>query len=608
MPFVKSFDRDQLYMTSLEMQVDPDSLVRIIDAFVDSLDLTELGFTHTAPSSEGRPTYHPGSLLKLYIYGHRNNLRSSRRLAKACRINLEMKWLVKGAEPDFRTISDFRKDNHDKLKDVLMMFNKRFSDIMKGYASVDGTKIAACNSKNNNFTASKLDDRIKWLENHIDDYMRQMDQLDKAEGQEEDPKGVLTREQLEAKLKEARERLEKYQAYREYMEQNDLSQVSLTDVDSRLMKNRNGFTVSHNVQAAVDSETHMIRDFKVSSDPADYGKLEESLHDIKEQMPEQVLEAVADKGYQSEEDMARCLENGIIPNVIPPEGQDEFKISIPYEKAEDLHPESTDPSELSKCLHAGVVPDAYRDAITAVEIEEKEVPVKQDPEGISKSPFQDEEEMLAKAAEGFFVRDPEHNIVYCPAGETLRQNTVTRRDTIRYINKTACRHCPFRNQCHNTKKGFKEIEFRKDEFIKPNGIWIKASGGKPEFHKRRVEKEKRMMVTLTLRPDRKKTVNRMCLSEHPFGTIKRSQDSSYFLLRGNAKVTGEFALFSLAYNLQRAVNLLGFDEVLRRMKEYSSFIFSFLRGYRQNQCTKVSGNRSNNHKTESMFVCCTPGV
>lgn len=143
---------------------------------------------------------------------------------------------------------------------------------------------------------------------------------------------------------------------------------------------------------------------------------------------------------------------------------------------------------------------------------------------------------------------------------------VTKKDRIRYINKLACRRCPYRYKCYKGRKGYKEVEFNKDEFIKPNGLWQKAEGKKPVFKKRRVQKETRKMVTITLVPDRQKMVNRMCLSEHPFGSIKRFQDSSYFLLKGNRKVTGEFALFSLSYNIQRATNLLGFKEVLKKMK------------------------------------------
>ena len=572
MPYIAEINRYQVEMLSLDMQVDQDSTARIIDVFVDSLDLDSLGFKHATPSKEGRPAYPPASMLKLYIYGHRNNIRSSRRLQRACHVNIELKWLMKGAEPDFRTISDFRKDHCDKLKSIFLEFNKRFSDLMTGYYSVDGSKFNASNSKDNNFTSNKLDDRIEWLKEHIAEFLRQMDQKDK----EEEASGTLTAEELERKLKDARERLEKYQSYREYMEQNNLSQISLSDIDSRLMKNRNGFSVSHNTQTAVESNTHMIADYQVTSSPTDYGQLESTLHELKKDNPDKVIEATADKGYQSEEDMAKCLENGIKPHVNLPDGQDTYEVNIPHEEAEETNPESTDPEEISKCLHAGIIPDAYKDVIESAVVSEKDVRVVDETDEVPQSPFQDDEEMKEKAAEGFFVRDPVSNKVICPAGETLRQSYVTKQDKIRYTNKFACKNCPYIDKCYHGKKGFKEVDFYKDEFIKPNGNWMKASGQEPVFTKRNIKREKRKIVTLILRPDREKLANRMCLSEHPFGTIKRAMDSSYFLLRGNGKITGEFALFSIGYNLQRAINLLGFEEVMRRMSSYFYLFFRFL--------------------------------
>lgn len=572
MPYVKSDDRYQIKMNSLDMMVDEESMARIIDAFVDSLDLEELGFKFSSPTPEGRPPYPPQALLKLYLYGYRNRIRSSRRLQEACHVNIEVKWLMSNLEPDFRTISNFRKDHHQILKNVFLDFNKRFADLMNGFVSVDGTKINAWNSKDNNFTLSKLDDRISWLKGHIEEYLRQMEQIDN----EEVLPGTLSKEEIEKKCEEAKERLELYQEYMKYMEENNLTQISRTDVDSRLMKNRNGFTVSHNVQSVVDSSTHMIADFNVTSSPTDYGQLGAALEGMKEQNPEKILEAVADKGYQSPEDMARCLENGIIPNVILPDGQDTYEIDIAYEENNDLHPESTEAKDLKDCLHAGVIPDAYKDVIPEIHVFEKEVPVESPTKEIPISPFSSEEEMREKAAEGFFVRDPVKNIVICSAGEILRQSSVTKTDRIRYINKQACRRCPFRDICYHGKKGFKEVEFNKDEFVKPNGNWQKAHGQVPEFHKSKKETEVRKVVTIVLRPDRTKMEQRKCLSEHPFGTIKRALDSSYFLLRGNAKITGEFALFSLAYNMKRALNLLGFKEMMRRMVGNSLFLLIFI--------------------------------
>ena len=129
----------------------------------------------------------------------------------------------------------------------------------------------------------------------------------------------------------------------------------------------------------------------------------------------------------------------------------------------------------------------------------------------------------------------------------------------------ACRNCPVRDKCCKGHKGFKEVEFNKDEFVKPNGNWLKSKGIQPKWNSTKVKKELQKIVKIILRPDKKKMANRMCLSEHPFGTIKRTLGLNYFLLRGNKKAIAEFSLFALSYNIQRIVNHLGFDKVMVRM-------------------------------------------
>ena len=317
MHYVKAFDRNQMMMTTWDSMVDPESTARLIDAFVNSLNLSEYGIKEMA--SEGRPAYDPRSLFKLYIYGSDNGIRSSRKLAKSCKVNVEVKWMLGGVEPDFRTISDFRKDNIDSLKKVFHEFNKRLSGAVEwGFVSVDGSKFAACNSKDNNFTKNKLDDRIKWLNCHIEEYLRILDDADRQEDWAEDPE-KLTKELIEEKLREARERLVKYESYRKIMEESGQPQMSLTDADAKLMKSRNGFAVAYNPQTAVDSETHLIRDFQMTNRVTDHGLLESTLHEVGRET-DGIIEAVADMGYQSSEDMVRCLEEGIIPHVITGDG------------------------------------------------------------------------------------------------------------------------------------------------------------------------------------------------------------------------------------------------------------------------------------------------
>ena len=566
MPYVSTFNRNQMMMCSWDSFVDPESIARLIDAFVNSLDLTKYEVKEAA--KEGRPAYDPKGMYKLYIYGNRKGIRSSRKLAESCKVNLEVKWMLGGVEPDFRTISDFRKDNIDSLKDIFHEFNRRISGAVEwGFSSVDGSKFLANNSKDSNFTKNKLDDRIKWLNAHTDEYPRILKEMDEQEELEEIPE-KLTREVVEAKLKEAQERLARYESYQKLMEETGASQLSLTDADARLMKNKNGFAVAYNPQTAVDSETHLIRNFKMTNQVTDHGMLNPTMEEIREETQDEILEVVADKGYENEEDMIKCLENGMIPHVILDDGKDGYELEISYEEAEaDIT--STKPEELKKSLHAGKIPEAYKDVISDMEVKEVRRKVKEDLADIEKSEaiYGTPEEMLVRAKEGYFVRDPERNLVYCPEGEVLRQKCIKKNGNIRYANKNACKHCRNRNKCYKGKGEWKEIDFTKDTLEKPCKEWLKAEGKECENAKQAVKGhfEKVKVVKFFLKPSFEKMSQRMCLSEHPFGTIKRAMGATYFLLKGLRKVTGEFALFCLGYNMERAKNLLGFEKMMQLM-------------------------------------------
>ena len=568
MPYITGFDRNQMMMCSWDAFVDEHSIARIIDAFVDSLDLKDIGIREAA--DEGRPPYDPKSLFKLYIYGCRKGIRSSRKLAESCRVNLEVKWMIGGVEPDHRTISDFRKDNISSLKKVFHEFNKRISSSVEwGFVSVDGSKFQANNSKDNNFTKNKIDDRIKWLNGHTDEYLRMLNDFDEQEDLDDDTK--LTKELIEKKLKEAKERLARYEEYQKLMEKSGATQMSLTDADAKLMKSKNGFMVAFNPQTAVDSNTHLIRDYQMTNQVTDHGLLNSTLSDISKENPDEILEVVADKGYEQAEDMVKCLEEGIIPHVITDDGKDGYELEVTFEES-DGDVSSTTPEELKKCLHSGKIPEAYKDVITEIEVKEVRcfVPDKKEDEK-PKSPYGTEEEMIARAKEGYFVRDPERNVVYCPMGEILRQKSIKPNGYIRYANKNACKHCPNRNKCFKGKNEWKEIDFTKDSLEKPCKDWLKSEGKDDEARDKRKKSsghyEMRKIVRFFLKPNVEKTSQRMCLSEHPFGTIKRAVGATHFLLRGKEKVDGEFALLCLGYNIERAKNLLGFDKLMEIMVE-----------------------------------------
>ena len=577
MPYInKPIDRSQMMFTTFDELVEPDSTARVIDYFIDHVDLGEMGFRNTTAAAEGRPSFPPSNMAKLYLYGYRNKIRSSRKLERACKVNIEAMWLMEGLTPDFRVISDFRKDNIDCMKKLYHEFTKRVTvDLETGDVSIDGSKFKAWNSKDRNFTVHKLEERMEWIEDHTAEYLRLIEAAD-ANG--DAGEGRFTREELEKKVDELQERLEKYRGYRELMIKEGLSQLSLTDADCRLMKNKNGMDTSYNVQTAVDTETHMMMDYHMTNATTDHGQLAPTMEYLKGEHPEEVVNVVADKGYHQDEDYVECLEKGIVPNVIPDDGKDVYELEIDYVESE-CDPAGTDAAELAKCLHAGIIPEAYKGSIEDMEV----VEVRRKPDEGKKSPDVQElrrpaEEMKERAREGYFVRNPEADCVYCPGGAVLYRKSIKKNGDTRYCNKKLCRQCPYRDKCvTSTKYPWKEIDFSKDclekkaKWWEGNGPAPDDGGEEPEERGRDKKKEpgfhyeKRKVVRFKLRPNQEKMNKRKCTSEHPFGTIKRWHDSGYFLLKGMRKVDGEFALFGAAYNLSRAENMFTFEELMARV-------------------------------------------
>jgi transposase len=313
-------------------------------------------------------------------------------------------------------------------------------------------------------------------------------------------------------------------------------------------------------------------DYEVTNQVTDHGMMAPTTEGLQQENEGKILEAVADKGYDKAEDMIACLENGVIPHVVLPDGKDEYDLEMDYQEAENLHPESTDSVELKKCLHAGVIPEAYEGILKDIEIVEVRRMIRDENALKAESPYGSEEEMKVRAKEGYFVRDPERDLVYCPGGETLRKKSIKKNGVTRYANKHACFLCPYRGQCV-TDRGitkWKEVDFSKDKLERP-ARWYprddKDDSDKndpPKPPKRMFEKVK--IVRFKLRPDRKKMNQRMCLSEHPFGTLKQAMGATFFLLKGKLKTNGEFALLSMGYNLARVENLFGFWGLMQKVR------------------------------------------
>jgi len=269
--------------------------------------------------------------------------------------------------PDFRTISDFRKDNKKAITDTFRAFNRRCIDMnlfSKAFISIDGSKFRACNSKDRNLTLNKLDDRIDRLEMHMEEYLKDLDECDASEGSAL----LLDREELERKIALYKERKEQYERYRAYMEENGLSQMSLTDPEAKLMKMGDGFGVCYNIQTGVDARSHLIGGFAVTDHPTDHGLITDVASEIKSDYGTDIIESVADKGYEEKEDMARALCSGIIPNVILPNGKRDIVLEFGYTEGTitEQQRQSTDSEDIRRCLEAGVIPAVYDNILSDV--------------------------------------------------------------------------------------------------------------------------------------------------------------------------------------------------------------------------------------------------
>ena len=235
---VNGTHRDQtvLFPDAIDKYVEKENPVRFIDAFVDSLNLEKLGFKHSVPADTGRPSYNPSDLLKLYVYGYLNQVRSSRKLEKECHRNVEVMWLMKKLAPDFKTIADFRKDNVDCIKGVFKEFVYlcRSLDLYGAQlVAIDGTKFKAVNSKSNNLNEKTVALRLKQTEEKIAEYLKEMDQNDTADSAEDESVNV---DELKEKICKLEEEKQRYEQIQDQMKATGQKEVSLVDPDSRLMR------------------------------------------------------------------------------------------------------------------------------------------------------------------------------------------------------------------------------------------------------------------------------------------------------------------------------------------------------------------------------------
>ena len=312
MSFIQGTPRSEvlLFPEAIDDYVTDDNPVRFIEAFVDNLDLHELGFSRATPAPTGRPAYSPADLLKLYIYGYLNRTRSSRLLEKECSRNLELIWLMRKLRPDFKTIADFRKDNAAAIKQVCRQFTlicKRLALFGGELVAIDGSKFKAQNSKRRNFTVKKLDESIKEIDAKIESYLRQLDEADQKEAEVK----ALTSEQLKEKIQRLRTQKLNYEQMQQQLKASGESQISLTDSDSRSMKVSQGTDVCYNLQTVVDDKYKLIVEHEVTNEPTDQAQLSKMAIRAKQTLGVEELEVVADKGYYDGAEVKKCEEAGI---------------------------------------------------------------------------------------------------------------------------------------------------------------------------------------------------------------------------------------------------------------------------------------------------------
>jgi transposase len=303
MGYIEGHSRDQMLLlpASVDDYVAADNPVRFIAAFVDDLDLGELGFGRSRPKATGRPGYDPADLLKLYLYGYLNRVRSSRCLAAETARNLEVIWLLGGLRPDFRTIADFRRANRASFKPLFRSFVllcRRLDLFGRELVAVDGTRLKAVNSRKRNFTRQKLAGWIKQADERVGEYLARLDRADHAEAEAE---GAARRAAvLTAKIARMRERRERHSAMLADLVASGESQMSLTDPDARGMATQPKVGVGYNAQVAVDARHKLIVEQYVTNSGSDLGFLAQTASAAREVLGVEQIDAVADKGYYKE--------------------------------------------------------------------------------------------------------------------------------------------------------------------------------------------------------------------------------------------------------------------------------------------------------------------
>lgn len=321
--FIEGENRAQstLLPDLLDDYIAEDNPVRVIDVFVDELDLTKLGFK-TEAAETGRPGYHPGTMLKLYIYGYLNRVQSSRRLEREAGRNVELMWLLGRLAPDFKTIADFRKDNSKAIQSVCREFVvlcRKLDLFTDALIAIDGSKFKAVNNRNKNFSRAKIKLRLKQIDESIQRYLKQIATADRQETAARKDKS----QRLKDKIKKLKQEVKQLNDLESELEETEAGQISKTDPDARAMatSGRRTGIVGYNVQTAVDTEHHLIVAHEVTNTGSDRAQLAKMADKSKDALKTDEISVVADKGYYNGEEILACETSGVTTYIPKTEGQ-----------------------------------------------------------------------------------------------------------------------------------------------------------------------------------------------------------------------------------------------------------------------------------------------
>lgn len=516
--YEKGDSREQVKVISLEEMIEQDNPVRVIDAFVNSLDMIKLGIKYAQTKETGRKPKDPSDMCKLYLYCYFNGIRSSRKIERECTRNIEIMWLTDNINPHNKTISDFRKDNKKAIENLFKEFSMlcdMLGLIGKEMIAIDGSKFRASNSRRKNLTKNKVKKMIKHHEESAQKYIELLEENDKEI--DDQSLKIKTKEELKEKLQVAQKRIKELNEIAEEIEKN--GNISLTDKDSKHMSvSNNGTDISHNVQVAVDSKNHLIVAMDVTSSPVDQGQLY-NMSALAAKELEVELKEANEKPEDATQDVEKTeetkSENQIIEGI--QNGQDnEYLITVLADKGYYQY------EDLKKCLESGILPIV--------------------PKQKNSNRTGNEKYIIDN-----FIYDRDKDIYICPENKILKN--VSKKDSKEYSykNKAACMECPQKDQC---TKG-------------PNGRIIKRSEQNDIYDK----------VNQIMDENKETYKLRQQIVEHPFGTIKRTLGYTYFLTRGKENVKAESFMHFLAYNLKRVINIKGVKELVAFLNSIILLLF-----------------------------------